>query len=303
MVQRAGRAQHRGLRDAAGECGVGAPLRWDERRAALQTEPLDEGRDDPRRMKWLVAKMSPSSVAARGADALRSASAKMSLGWRPLLGLWLGIVCLAGILQWLGPPADRPSHEDVRRSAAQPARSVEAKPVAGTAAPAPQAAPGKDEQVAPPSESRSADPVPPEKVAAAPASSAEAHPAPPSLHAQSPAPAGDPPAAPAPRTSDREDAPARKALLVLHASRSQVAEAAAEQLAPRVGLSPGQIEARAAADPPPRAVIRFYAAADHALARRIGQELSRMGYSWRIENLSDRPPLGYQVPEVWLSDR
>ena len=52
------------------------------------------------------------------------------------------------------------------------------------------------------------------------------------------------------------------------------------------------------------AVIRFYAVGDHALARRLGKELARMGYSWRIENFAARPwAWKDQAVEVFLPDK
>jgi hypothetical protein len=54
---------------------------------------------------------------------------------------------------------------------------------------------------------------------------------------------------------------------------------------------------------PSRAVIRFYEAGDHALARRIGHELADMGYPWRIENLSAGSTSKHQPPEIWLPAR
>lgn len=233
---------------------------------------------------------------------MRLAPARFSLGWRPLLGLWLGIMCVAGLLQWLGPPSDPPALDVAKPTPPQTARPAEARLVAGTADPSAQAQPKRAEQLAAPGEPRSSAPVQPENMA--PPSSAASTPAPSNSRAQSSAPVGDPPVAPAPQTSEREDTRAKaRPLLVLHASQSPIAEAAAAQLAPLVGLAHDQVDARASADLPQRAVIRFYAPADHALARRIGQELARMGYSWRIENLSGRSQSKDQVPEVWLPDR
>jgi hypothetical protein len=213
-------------------------------------------------------------------------------------------MCIVGVLQWLGPPSDPPVRDPAKPPPQQAARPVEAKPVAGMADSPAQGQPGRKDQVAVASERRSSGSTPAENMAAAPAISAGSTQAPPNPPGPSAKPAGDPPVAPPPRTSESEGTQhPEKPLLVLHASQSQAAEAVAAQLAPRVGLTPAQVDARASADLPPRAIIRFYAAADHALARRIGQELSRMGYSWRIENLSDRASSKGQVPEVWLPDR
>jgi hypothetical protein len=182
---------------------------------------------------------------------------------------------------------------------------MEAKPVAGTAESLVQTQPGRKDQAAVPSAARPTGPTPAENMAAAPAISAGSIQAPPNPPEPSAKPAGDPPPAPTPKASahDEDIRPNVKPLLVLYASRSRAAKAAAAQLAPEVGLTPAQVDAQASADLPARAVIRFYAPADHPLARRIGQELSRMGYSWRIENLSDRPSSKGQVLEVWLPDR
>ncbi|MBN9559248.1 MAG: hypothetical protein J0H14_00780 [Alphaproteobacteria bacterium] len=255
-------------------------------------------------MKWLAANKSPTPVVAHGADALRLIRAKISLGWRPLLGLWLGIMCVAGIVQWLGPPSGPPLRDVAKPVPPQAARPKEAKPLIGTADLPAQGQPGPKDQMAAPNEAQSSGSTPTVDIAAAPATSAEWTQAPPNPPEPAAKPAGDPPPAATPKASERQDIrPQAKPLLILHASRPQAAEAAAAQLAPQVGLTPAQVDTQASADLPPRAVIRFYAAADHPLARRIGQELSQMGYSWRIENLSDRASSKGQVPEVWLPDR
>ncbi len=96
------------------------------------------------------------------------------------------------------------------------------------------------------------------------------------------------------------------ALVSLHpTATSGDGKALAERLASQAGLAPDQIGtgppggSRSAA-----AVIRFYVAADHALARRLGYGLGHLGYPWRIENRSGRPsPPGSQEPiEVWLPE-
>ena len=97
-----------------------------------------------------------------------------------------------------------------------------------------------------------------------------------------------------------------RVLVTLHpAAGSGDGGAQAGQLASQAGLAPDQIGAGTASGlGQGAAMIRFYSTLDHALARRLGQVLTGMGYAWRIENLSDRPsPPGHQAVEVWLPKR
>jgi len=93
-------------------------------------------------------------------------------------------------------------------------------------------------------------------------------------------------------------------LVTLHPAGSEDGRALAERLVSQIGLTPDQIGTGAAGHPRSGAVIRFYSAGDHTLARRLGKELTQMGYAWHIENLADRPsPLRHQMLEVWLPER
>ena len=114
------------------------------------------------------------------------------------------------------------------------------------------------------------------------------------------------PDAQAPGSADQGDTkPSSQPRIILHVARPDRGKAVAEQLAPQLGLASDQIATQAGAGTVPRAVIRFYSAEDHPLARRLGNELAQMGYAWRIENLAERPsPLGGHQPlEIWLPDR
>ena len=83
--------------------------------------------------------------------------------------------------------------------------------------------------------------------------------------------------------------PPSQPLIILHSAASDSGKAAAEHLASRLGLASDQIATGAAADAVPRAMIRFYSADEHPLARRLGNELAQMGYAWQIENFAERP--------------
>ncbi len=94
------------------------------------------------------------------------------------------------------------------------------------------------------------------------------------------------------------------ALVILYSANSDRGREAAEQLAARAGVPPDQIEARATADVPSSGIIRYYAREHHAWARRLGQELADMGYTWRIQNLSGRVPSSeHPSVEISLPDR
>ena len=97
-----------------------------------------------------------------------------------------------------------------------------------------------------------------------------------------------------------------RVLVTLHpAAGSGDGGAQAGQLASQAGLAPDQVGAGTASGlGQGAAMIRFYSTRDHALARRLGQGLTGMGYAWRIEKLSDRTsPSGRQAVEVWLPKR
>ena len=92
--------------------------------------------------------------------------------------------------------------------------------------------------------------------------------------------------------------------MVLHPARLEGSEKIANRLAAHAGVDPDQIDVGPTSEATSRAVIRFYAEGDHALARRLGQELARMGYSWKIENLSARSWASKdQAIDIFLPDK
>jgi len=202
--------------------------------------------------------------------------------WRPLLRFWLfllAIVAVIGtVLEHLGPPTQPLTRE---QTPAEPPRSVRQtgnEPLAAT----PSA-------TALPQHQGSAGPVPPPDVSAQDGQAVQAL-------ASSGA---------MPDSNDKASGPTRgRRLVVLHPSSSKSGRAAAQQLAVRVGLANGQTATEVTANTPPRATVRFYSIDDHALARRLGQELTQLGYAWQIENFSAHPsPSGRQPVEVWLPNR
>jgi len=208
------------------------------------------------------------------ADAVRLAAAKVALGWRPLLWFWLSVlvIVVAGgaVLHYLGPLPKQPARDQVRsepRRIAQAAREPPPTPASAYAA------------VSPP---RQPDPV---------ASPSRSQPA---------------PDAQAPNKAEQANVkPSSQPRIIVHpAPASSSGAAVAEQLASQLGLASDQISVGTAAEPTPRAVIRFYDAEDHSLARRVGNELAQLGYAWRIENLAERPSTaGHQPLEIWLPKR
>ena len=89
----------------------------------------------------------------------------------------------------------------------------------------------------------------------------------------------------------------------MHPAGPDDGKALAQQLATRAGLAPDQVEAGDAAAPVPRATVRFYAEEDHALARRLGNELGGMGYTWQIDNQVARPSARRRGVDVFLPRR
>lgn len=224
--------------------------------------------------------------------------------WRYLLWFWLAILAVATaggvVLQRLGPPPEQVARGQARSGPQASAGSVKPTfPVVATAA-APLM-----------------QPEPPERLPRTPTATGPTEPAPSSRasivqNASSLAGseaderrAGLPAEAQATGRADNERSQPRSEILVtLHPAASDQGKALSEQLASQAGLAPGQIATGPVGDLRSGAVIRFYSAADHALARRLGKELTRMGYAWRLENLSDRPsPPRQQGVEVWLPGR
>ena len=255
------------------------------------------GRHHRGRVRWLPATTSypwsrllarqPQGTAPRGmqsplviADAVRLASARavsarLLSGWRPLLWFWLSIVfvVIAGgaVLRYLGPLPQHAARDPVRSDPQRPAAPAasEPPPVAASAS--------------------AAMPVPRQPEPAAP----------------SPPPPQPAPDALAPATTDQASVkPSSQPLIILHPAPSASGTALAEQLASQLGLASDQVAVGPAADTVPRAIIRFYVAEDHSLARRLGNEMAQLGYAWQIENFAERPSSsGHQPLEIWLPKR
>ena len=208
------------------------------------------------------------------ADALSLAKYRLASRWQSLAHFWLSVltvaVALVFILEILGPPE--------RVAGTDPAPDgFQALDRARPAPPAPPA--GKLVEAGLPSASTPMRPEPDPSVP--------------------PAPAIPPPIAPAP-----PDAPRTRVALVVHPARAEAGAAVASRLAAQSGLAPDQVDVGMVADARSDAIIRFYATNDHPLARRLGKELARMGYSWRIENFAARPSaVKDQAIEVFLPDK
>lgn len=210
------------------------------------------------------------------AEALSLAKYRLASRWQPLIWFWSSMLAIAAvlglILAVLGPPSERIAEAEPAPEPVQAPR------------PAPNAVPA---QLAPR--------VEPERLPAVlttPMRPEPEQPAPPTPGLQ-----------PGPATAP--DAPSRpRAALVLHPARSEGGTAIASRLAAQTGLTPDQVDVGTVAEARSDAVIRFYSTTDHPLARRLGKELARMGYSWRIENFAARSwAWKDQAVEVFLPDR
>ncbi len=207
--------------------------------------------------------------------AARAFSTRALSGWRPLLWFWLFVlaVIVAGgaVLRYLGPPAEHPAGEQMRSESQQ-----------------------------------STAPVTPEP-RPTPASASAAVPLPRQPDVGAPSPPRPHPAPDAQAVSGANQAsanPSSQPRIVLHPAGSSNGTAVAEQLASQLGLASDQITVGTVADAGSRAIIRFYAAEDHPLARRLGSELAQMGYAWRIDNFGERPSTASHQPlEIWLPKR
>lgn len=210
------------------------------------------------------------------AEALSLAEYRLGSRWQPLIWFWSFVLAIAAVLGLvlavLGPPSERVAVDGPAPEAAQAPR------------PTPDAMP-----------SQAARPVEPERL---PAASAPMHP-------QPDQPAPQTPGLQLPDSIAQPDAPPRpRAALVLHPARPEGGAAIAGRLAAQAGLAPDQVDVGTVAEARSEAVIRFYSAGDHPLARRLGKELARMGYSWRIENFAARSwAWKDQAVEVFLPDR
>ena len=188
--------------------------------------------------------------------------------WRPLLWFWGSVLCVVVVgamaLELLGPPPERLLRDAMLAEEGQPAP-------AALPGPAPERSTASSAQPQPQPSAQQ-----PQAVAAAPSQ--------------------------APDTAARQAPPgAVRVAMVLHPPPSADGVAIASRLASLAGLDSNQVEVGSAGDVKTAAVIRFYAASDHPLARRLGKELRKMGYAWRIENFSERSwAWKDQAVEVWL---
>ncbi len=208
-------------------------------------------------------------------DAMSLFRGRLVSGWQSLLLFWFAILAVTvvgwAVLDYLGPPPERSVPNQV---------AADLRHEAG--------------------------PVQPERPIAVPASPVAIAPVRSVPDQQVPPPPRPLPDAQAPGNVAQQSAPPRsRVLIVLHpAARSDNGMAAASRLAAQVGLAPDQVDVGAAGEVRSEATIRFYSAGDHAMARRLGQELKRMGYAWRIENFADRAwAWKDQAIEVWLPER
>lgn len=211
------------------------------------------------------------------AKALSLAKYRLASRWQPLIWLWSSVLAIAAvlglILAVLGPPSERVAEADPALKAVQAPTPV---PAARPAQAARRIEPERPAAVSTPMQPESDPPAPP-------------------------VPAPQPPAAAAARP---DTPPHPRAALVLHPARSEGGAAIASRLAAQAGLAEDQVDVGTVAEARPDAVIRFYSASDHPLARRLGKELARMGYTWRIENFAARSwAWKDQAVEVYLPDR
>lgn len=201
--------------------------------------------------------------------------------WRPLLWFWSAVLLVFGVgavaLQLLGPP-ERLAGDGLTVEDAQPA-------------PLPASAPSLAAPGALPAPVRPQPGPAPQAAAAVPAPLAT--------------PGNVAPGSVAPGSLAQQGSPsAGRVALVLHPPPTADGVAIANRLASRAGLDQDQIEVGTTGDVKTTAVIRFYATDDHPLARRLGKELRKMGYAWRIENYAERSwTWKDQATEVWLPDK
>lgn len=238
-----------------------------QRHIALGRRPRQ---DNAKARPWPDLWSEPGAVEVLGLAKYRLASR-----WQSLIWFWLSILAVAAVLglvlEILGPP-ERDTQPQPEPPQAQPA--LAAKP---TTPLAPDAArlPAVSAAVRP----EPAQPSPPA----------------PSVPTPNPAALSDTP----------PDTPPRgRVMLVLHPARPENGTAMANRLAAQTGLATDQVEVGPVAEARSEAVIRFYSTEDHPLARRLGKELARMGYTWRIENFAARSwAWKDQAVEVFLPDR
>jgi hypothetical protein len=243
--------------------------------------------------------------------------------WQPLIWFWTFVLSIAAVLgvvlTLLGPPSERISAPRPTQNVAQApkplpanmppqvARVIEAERLREASAPM-QSAPNQARSLTPglqaPGDPTRGQPA----MAAQAAGPVEAE-----RPRATPAPVWPEPGQPAPSIAGfralggvaQPDAPSRsRAILVLHPARPEGSAAIASRLAAQVGLAPDQVDIGTVAEARSEAIIRFYSASDHSLARRLGNELARMGYSWRIDNVAGRSTASKdQAVEVYLPAR
>ncbi len=223
-------------------------------------------RDDAAGRSWAAVRTGPGAP-----DALSLADYRLASRWQTLIRFWQSVltaaVALVFLLEILGPPE--------RNADAEASSAAQALDRAQAALPAPLA--GKPVEGGRPT--AASTPVRPEP--------------------DPPAPAVQPPGGAA-----QPDVSPPRVAFVLHPARAEGAAALASRLAAQTGLAPDQVDVGTVAEARSEAVIRFYAVGDHPLARRLGKELARMGYSWRIENFANRPwAWKDQAVEVFLPDK
>ena len=227
-------------------------------------------------------------------------------GWRPLLWFWTAILAAAATggtaLHYLGPPANRsakavPAPEPRAAIAAAPPATV--PPATVPSPPRPVAALEAVRSGPLPAPAPSGDVIPARNAPAGAGGAASESAVPASASPASAMPANVMPEAAGPPERQARPWP----LIVVYSPRPDGDQDAA-QLASRTGVAADQIATEIVPNPPQRAIIRFYAPADHPLARRIGRELAQMKYSWQIENLSPHhATIGEQPLQVWLPRR
>ncbi len=206
------------------------------------------------------------------ADALSLAGYRLASRWQALMRFWLSVLVTAAalvlFLEILGPP-ERSDDAEPLPDAAQ---ALKLAPAALPTQPA--------GRLVDPERPPTATPMRPEP--------------------DQPAP----PAVPSPGAAAQPDAPRPRVILVLHPARPDGGGTIASRLAAQSGLAPDQIDIGPVAEARSEAVIRFYSTGDHALARRLGKELTRMNVRWRIENFAARSwAWKDQAVEVFLPDR
>jgi len=240
-----------------------------QRHIALGRRPRQ---DNAKARPWPDLWSEPDAVGVLGLAKYRLASR-----WQSLIWFWLSILAAATllglVLEILGPP------ERDARLQPQP-EPPQAQP-ALAAKPTPPVAPGAARLPAVPAVMR---PEP-------------AQPSPPVPNV--------PPPNPAAQSNTPPDTPPRgRVMLVLHPARPENGMAMANRLSAQTGLATDQVEVGPVAEARSEAVIRFYSTEDHPLARRLGKELARMGYTWRIENFAARSwAWKDQAVEVFLPDK